>query len=139
MAEAAQVLNLDTVSANARRLAMQDLVRQEVASWRSQIRKGTLELAVLVLLRRKRAYGLELVEALNAEGMGISEGSIYPLLSRLRNEGKVTTTWVDEGSGHAHKVYDLTSHGAKVTDAMLVAWKEFADAFSRLTDGGKKR
>lgn len=118
---------------------MQDAVRDEVDSWRSQIRKGTLELAVLLTLRKKGAYGLELVQALNAVGMGISEGSIYPLLARVRREGKVTTAWVDEGAGHAHKVYELTPYGKKVAEAMLEAWQEFADGFGRLTQGAKKR
>lgn len=118
---------------------MHDHVQEEVDSWRSQIRKGTLELAVLLLLRKKPAYGLEMVQSLNAFGMGISEGSIYPLLSRLRREGKVTTNWVDEGAGHAHKVYELTALGKKVTEAMLAAWEEFAVGFSRLTERGRRR
>jgi PadR family transcriptional regulator PadR len=113
---------------------MQDTVQEEVRAWRSQLRKGTLELAVLLLLRKRRAYGLELVELLNAAELGISEGSIYPLLSRLKAEKKVQTQWVDEGSGHAHKYYELTEHGREVCRAMLASWNEFNAAFAALTE-----
>ena len=119
---------------------MQDNVRQQVTAWRSQLRKGTLELAVLQLLLQERRYGLELVDLLNAHGFGVSEGSIYPLLSRLRAERKVETEWVDDGVGHAHKYYALTRHGEATCEAMLVAWREFSRAFERITQAtGEKR
>jgi len=104
-----------------------------VLAWRSQLRKGTLELAVLRLLRKERRYGLQLVDLLNAHGFGVSEGSIYPLLSRLRAEEKVETEWVDEGVGHAKKFYRLTRRGQETCAAMLSAWREFNRAFERVT------
>jgi PadR family transcriptional regulator PadR len=98
------------------------------------MRKGSLELAVLLLLRRKRAYGLQLVDALSREfDLGVSEGSIYPLLSRLRQEAKVEAEWVDEGTGHPRRYYRLTEHGRAVCKAMLVAWRDYVRAFARLT------
>jgi PadR family transcriptional regulator, regulatory protein PadR len=111
---------------------MQGNVVREVAAWRSQLRKGSLELAVLLALRNQRRYGMELVDLLNRANLGISEGSIYPLLARLRAEGKVTTEWVDEGVGHAHKYYDLTERGRTMLKAMTAAWGEFSAAFERL-------
>jgi PadR family transcriptional regulator, regulatory protein PadR len=112
---------------------MQD--NAEVEAWRSQLRKGSLELAVLLLLRDKRAYGLEMVDTLNRHKLGISEGSIYPLLARLRSEKKVKTQWVDGGVGHAHKLYELTDHGRKVCEAMVEAWRELSRGMNRLMDG----
>ncbi len=116
---------------------MQDDVHEQVRAWRSQLRKGTLELAVLRLLRTTRRYGLQLVDDLNAHGFGVSEGSIYPLLSRLRAERKVETAWVDDGVGHAHQYYRLTPHGEATCGAMLAAWREFSRAFDRVT--GERR
>lgn len=110
----------------------QDDVAKSVAAWRSQLRKGSLELAVLVALRKRRRYGLELVDVLNRGQLGISEGSIYPLLARLRAEGKVETEWVDEGVGHAHKYYTLTAHGRATLKLMLASWQEFNAAFTAL-------
>lgn len=111
---------------------MQDNLQKHATAWRSQLRKGTLELAVLALLRRGRRYGLEIVEILNDAGLGISEGSIYPLLSRLKAEKKVSTEWVEEESGHAHKYYELTERGRATCAALLDAWREYVTAFERV-------
>ena len=62
----------------------------------------------------------------------MSEGSIYPLLARLRAETKVKAEWVDSGVGHSHKYYELTSSGRVTLKAMLIAWKEFGAAYDRL-------
>jgi PadR family transcriptional regulator PadR len=107
---------------------MQDNVSSEVSAWKSQIKKGTLELAILALLDAKRSYGLELLERLNELDLEVSEGSIYPLLARLRTEKKVTTQWVDEGVGHAHKYYSLTPYGHNILSKMLAAWNEYTKA-----------
>jgi PadR family transcriptional regulator PadR len=111
---------------------VQDDVQQEVLAWRSQLRKGSLELAVLLALRSQRRYGMELVDLLNHANLGMSEGSIYPLLSRLRSEQKVKTEWVDPGVGHAHKYYELTAKGRATLKAMWAAYREFSGALSRL-------
>ena len=112
-------------------------IKPETRAWRSQLRKGTLELAVLLLLRREEQYGLRLVEQLDALGFGVSEGSIYPLLSRMRAEGKVATRWVDQGVGHAHKYYGLTRRGEAACAAMLEEWRDFSRAFERVIGGGR--
>ena len=111
---------------------MQD-INPDVSTWKTQLRRGSLELAVLLVLEKQRRYGLELVDLLNQAGLGISEGAIYPLLSRLRADGKVTAEWVDEGVGHAHKYYDLTELGRASLAAMREAWRELTTAFDRLT------
>jgi PadR family transcriptional regulator PadR len=112
---------------------LQDL-KEHTDAWRSQLRKGSLELAVLLALRRTPRYGLALVEHLNGHGLGVSDGSIYPLLARLRGEEKVVAEWVDEGAGHAHKVYRLTRRGEAACQAMLEAWRDFAAALDRVVD-----
>jgi PadR family transcriptional regulator, regulatory protein PadR len=108
---------------------MQD---NDTAAWRSQLRKGSLELAVLLLLRAERRYGLQMVELLNQAGLGISEGSIYPLLSRLKAEKKVSTQWVEEEQGHAHKYYQLTERGRSSCHALMAAWREYVSALEKI-------
>jgi PadR family transcriptional regulator, regulatory protein PadR len=116
----------------ARYLAVQDNLHEQVAAWRSQLRKGSLELAVLLALQKERRYGLELVEILNRANLGISEGSIYPLLARLKNEKKVTAQWIDSDVGHAHKYYELTPLGRSTLKAMIAAWHEHTAALEQL-------
>jgi PadR family transcriptional regulator PadR len=107
---------------------MQDNVPSEVISWKAQLKKGTLELAILALLDAKVSYGLELLERLNELNLDVSDGSIYPLLARLRSEGKVTTKWVDEDVGHAHKYYSLTPNGRQFLKRLVAAWHEYTEA-----------
>lgn len=113
---------------------MQDSVQTEVAAWRSQLRKGSLELAVLIALRNRPHYGLELVDLLNKVKLGISEGSIYPLLARLRAEKKVVAEWIDAGVGHSHKYYELTDLGRATLKAMWSSWQEFGAAYDKLME-----
>lgn len=113
---------------------MQDHVQNEINSWRSQLRKGSLELAVLIALRKQPRYGLEIVDRLNKAKLGMSEGSIYPLLSRLRAEKKVKAEWIDTGVGHSHKFYELTETGRATLKAMLVAWREFGTGYDTLLE-----
>jgi PadR family transcriptional regulator PadR len=110
---------------------MQDNVQTEVSAWRLQVKKGMLELAVLALLNSRPSYGLELLDRLNANGLDVKDGTIYPLLSRLRTEKKVSTKWVDETSGHAHKYYTLTEKGVQILEGMIAAWREHKSAMER--------
>lgn len=115
---------------------MQDNVQRQVDAWRSQILRGSLELAVLLLLRSRKRYGLELIDVLNRLKLGVSEGSIYPLLSRLKTSGLVKAEWVEqEKGGHARKYYELTEAGAAVCEEELALWREHAGAFKQLIGG----
>lgn len=111
---------------------MHGLERKQIDDWRSQLKKGMLELAVLALLKQEPSYGLELLEQLNELKLDIREGSIYPVLARLRNEKKVSAQWVDDGRGHAHKYYKLTPYGRQILEAMRKAWIEYTAALEQL-------
>lgn len=121
---------------------MQDNVQRKTSAWGSQLLKGSLELAVLLALKSSRRYGLELVEHLNAAGLPVRDGSIYPLLSRLKAEGKVEAEWIDEGSGHPRKYYRITAGGKRTCAELLEAWRRHAQALEALagdTDGRRDR
>lgn len=98
----------------------------------TQLRRGVLEYCVLALLREGERYAFELVTTLGeADGMVTSEGTLYPLLSRLRKEGHVDTTWRESPSGPPRRYYTLTAQGAERLDAFVVEWQRF----SRSVDG----
>jgi len=104
-------------------------------AWRSQLLKGSLELAVLLAVRRERRYGLELVDVCREAGLPVSDGTIYPLLARLKTEGKVDSEWVDgESGGHAHKYYRITPHGEEVCQALLAGFRDHTRALERLAE-----
>jgi PadR family transcriptional regulator, regulatory protein PadR len=99
----------------------------------SQLRRGVLEHLVLSLLEEEPLYGFDLVRRLSdVDGMVTSEGTIYPLLSRLRREGRVTTTWAESESGPPRRYYALTPEGRASLSAFAAEWRRFRDAVDAL-------
>ncbi|MEU6083126.1 PadR family transcriptional regulator [Streptomyces sp. NPDC047108] len=95
----------------------------------SQLRRGVLEYCVLALLRGGPRYGVELLRELgHVDVMVTSEGTIYPLLSRLRRESLVTTSWQESTSGPPRRYYELTSTGQQALDDFTAEWPRFHDA-----------
>ena len=88
-------------------------------NWTVQMRKGLLELCVLNALAEKERYGYELVKTLvSIPGMGVTEGTLYPLLSRLRVQGWVAARLEESPEGPARKYYALTREGRRVMALM---------------------
>jgi PadR family transcriptional regulator, regulatory protein PadR len=95
----------------------------------AQMRKGTLQYCVLALLADEERYGFDLVRSLaETDGMVTSEGTIYPLLSRLRRDGLVETTWRESTSGPPRRYYSLTTAGRAALAAFKDEWGRFRDA-----------
>ena len=88
-------------------------------NWTVQARKGVLELCILTALRGGERYGYELVKGLvGVPGVQVAEGSIYPLMARLKKQGFVETRLVESSEGPARKYYALTAEGRKQAEAM---------------------
>ncbi|MGW2842396.1 PadR family transcriptional regulator [Streptomyces sp. NPDC001493] len=95
----------------------------------SQLRKGVLEYCVLSLLRDGPRYGTELLGALADTGaLATSQGTVYPLLSRLRREELVTTDWSESPNGPPRRYYTLTDEGHAALADFAAVWAEFTDA-----------
>ncbi len=89
----------------------------------SQFRKGVVELAILALLHRDEAYGGEIVDRLAAyPGLAISAGTAYPLLSRLKKSGLITSVWRESPVGPPRKYYRLSPDGAGAFAGLAKAW-----------------
>jgi PadR family transcriptional regulator PadR len=95
--------------------------------WEVQVRKGCLELAILAVLWSGRLYGLEILRRL-AEGSAliVPEGTVYPLLSRLKAEGLLASEWVEADAGHPRKYYQLTASGRRRAVQMAEFWFNFS-------------
>ncbi len=94
-------------------------------NWTVQARKGILEIAILTALADRQRYAYDLVRSLvDIPGLGISEGTIYPLLSRLRVQGLVEARLEESTEGPARKYYSLTNQGRKTLEMM----KDYLDA-----------
>ena len=96
-------------------------------NWETQARKGLLELCVLNVIARERLYGYDIVRALNEAGsLETAEGTVYPLLARLRREGIIDATVEESDRGPARKYYHLTPHGATTLRRMNGLWNGIA-------------
>jgi len=100
----------------------------------TQLKKGSLELCVLAVLSRKDCYGYELV-SLISKNILITEGTIYPLLKRLKDDGLLTTYLVEESDGPARKYYKITDTGLEIKEKMQTEWTEFAFGVNRILEG----
>lgn len=106
----------------------------------SQLRRGVLEFCVLALLRDGERYSYELVRALgDADGLVTTEGTLYPLLGRLRREGVVDTTWRESTSGPPRRYYRLTPDGQAALGGFMIEWTRFRDSVDDLLGNGVLR
>ncbi|MEX2581895.1 MAG: PadR family transcriptional regulator [Gemmatimonadota bacterium] len=104
-----------------------------VANWRTQARKGVLELAVLNALGGGRMYGYEIVKALQrVPGLVIVEGTVYPIMSRLAKEGLVDSSLEASPEGPARKYYRLSTDGIAALASINSAWDEISSGISAL-------
>ena len=102
----------------------------------SQMRKGTLAYCVLALLAEEELYGFELVRALGeVDGMLTSEGTIYPLLARLRRDGLLTSSWRESSQGPPRRYYGLTAKGKEALGEFVKEWRRFRQGVDHLVEG----
>ena len=112
---------------------MRSMVPDDASKLMSQMRRGAIEYCVLALLRGQERYGFELAQALaEADGLVTSEGTIYPLLSRLRRDRLVDSAWRESAQGPPRRYYSLTSEGTAALGAFAEQWAKFRDAVDRL-------
>lgn len=105
--------------------------------WMAQMRRGSLELCILAILARGKRYGYDIVQGLSgAEGLIIKEGTIYPLLNRLKAEGLVDAEWQPSPEGPARKYYTLTAAGSHTLTRLRRQWRSFADDVERILEEG---
>jgi PadR family transcriptional regulator PadR len=107
----------------------------DVENWKVQLRKGILDMVILNILKPGPLYGLEMVQRLNAiPELTITEGTIYPLLSRLRSEGLVFTEWVESEQGRQRKYYSLSVKGKEIVSKLNDAWVQFSKSIYSIVE-----
>ncbi|HEX2362761.1 MAG TPA: PadR family transcriptional regulator [Jiangellaceae bacterium] len=102
----------------------------------ANLRRGALEYCVLAILRRRESYGLDIAHALSADGVLLaSEGTLYPLLARLRRGGLAATSWRESTAGPPRRYYHLTPEGAAALQEFEQVWKPFRAAVDAALTG----
>lgn len=104
-----------------------------IVDWHEQLRRGGLDLAILLTVSAQPRYGLAIMDHLEAfTDLVVTEGTIYPILGRLTREGLLRAEWIEGEAPHARKYYHLTPAGRRRLSEMKATWRGFAEKIDRL-------
>lgn len=101
---------------------------------KSQMRKGILEYCILLILNRRKAYANDIIQLLQEARLIVVEGTLYPLLTRLKNMELLTYQWIESNQGPPRKYYELTQQGEAFLAELEQAWGEVADTINHLKE-----
>ena len=102
---------------------------------KSQMRKGMLEYCILLILRHAPAYATDIIQQLEEAQLIVVEGTLYPLLTRLKNDGLLQYEWQESTQGPPRKYYALTAEGIQFLDQLDAAWNELSNTVNILHKG----
>lgn len=105
----------------------------DIQNTQSQMRKGVLEFCILSIIRQGEVYPSDIVDRMKSANLHILEGTLYPLLTRLKNADLLTYRWVESVSGPPRKYFSMTDKGLQFYEDLEKTWKELADAVHALT------
>ena len=100
----------------------------DIQNTQSQMRKGVLEFCILSIIQQGEVYPSDIVEQMKAANLHILEGTLYPLLTRLKNAGLLNYRWVESISGPPRKYFVMTEEGEKAYKALHNTWSEMASS-----------
>lgn len=110
----------------------------KIENTKAQMRKGVLEYCILSVLKDEDAYVAEILDTLKDAKLLVVEGTIYPLLTRLKNAGLLNYRWEESSSGPPRKYYGLTETGKIFLKELTITWEELQTAVSVVTNQKKK-
>ncbi len=106
----------------------------QIENTKAQLRKGVLELCILSILAKERKYASEIISHLKDAKLIIVEGTLYPLLTRLRSAGFLAYEWEESKNGPPRKYYSITVQGKDFLSELSGSWNELKDAVEQLTN-----
>ncbi len=101
---------------------------------KSQMRKGMLEYCVLLLLKQRQSYASDIIQNLKDAELLVVEGTLYPLLTRLKNDNLLTYEWQESTQGPPRKYYSLSTEGERFLEGLEEAWTELANTVNYLKE-----
>jgi PadR family transcriptional regulator PadR len=108
-----------------------------IENTQSQMRKGVLEFCILSIIKKGEAYPSDIIEEMRKGRMQLFEGTLYPLLTRLKNAGLLTYRWVESSSGPPRKYFSLTEAGVAFYEELQKTWEEMVGAVETVTKGNQ--
>lgn len=111
----------------------------KIENTKAQMRKGVLEFCILSILKDGEAYTSDILETLKEAKMLVVEGTVYPLLTRLKNAGLLNYRWEESTSGPPRKYYGLTETGKLFLKELNTTWSELQEAVNKVTSENSKK
>ncbi len=105
---------------------------RDIENSKAQMRKGILEFCTLLIISKGQAYASDILEDLKKADLLVVEGTLYPLLSRLKSANLLNYSWVESTSGPPRKYYTLTMEGKKELEALHQTWQDFSSSINSL-------
>lgn len=106
----------------------------DVNNVKSQMRKGMLEYCIMLLLHKEPAYASDIIQKLKEARLIVVEGTLYPLLTRLKNDELLSYEWVESTQGPPRKYYNLTEKGEEFLQELEISWRELSDTVNHLSN-----
>lgn len=100
---------------------------------KSQMRKGLLEYCILSIISRDESYASDILETLKEAQLLVVEGTLYPLLTRMKNEGLLSYRWQESTGGPPRKYYALTPEGQQLLEQLDIEWQSICQAINQVT------
>lgn len=111
---------------------MLSILKMDIENRKAQMRKGVLELCILSILKERECYPTEILEQMKVADLLVVEGTIYPILTRLKNDGLLNYRWVESTGGPPRKYFTLTANGKKNLKLLKEAWIEMNNSINQL-------
>jgi len=105
----------------------------DIENSKAQMRKGILEYCILSIVSEKDVYASDIMEKLKDARLIVVEGTLYPLMTRLKNDGLLTYRWEESKSGPPRKYYTLTGDGRIFLDNLEESWKDLVNSVKQIT------
>ena len=113
--------------------------KEFLINWESQVKKGVLAFMIMLFLENKKYYGYELINDIKQTiNIDIAEGTIYPLLNRLKADNLINSEWVEMETGIPRKYYELTNEGTNLLQKMKDSWFDLNFAIKKLVHRNEK-
>ena len=125
-------MQLATTTPNSE-LQTPNLKIMDIENSKAQLRKGMLEYCILSIVSEKEMYASDIMEKLKGAKLIVVEGTLYPLLTRLKNDGLLNYRWEESKSGPPRKYYELTTQGREFLAALIESWNELVASVEQLT------
>lgn len=105
----------------------------DLSIWKSEMRRGVVELCLLTAVQEREGYGYEIIQRIKEQsGIELTESTVYPMLTRLANQGLLSTRQEPSPQGPSRRYFKLTANGKRKYEAMVEQWRSFTQSVSQM-------